>query len=93
MKFAAPRRIGPVTVKAPLESRSRSLAKGATWRVVATLTTVAIAWLVTGEPSTALAIGGIEVVAKIVVYYLHERCWAHVRFGTRLGSLSASGQS
>ena len=93
MKFAAPRRSGTATVRAPLESRSRSLAKGATWRVVATLTTVAIAWLVTGEPSTALAIGGIEVIAKIVVYYLHERCWAYVRFGMRLGSLSASGES
>jgi uncharacterized membrane protein len=67
-----------MTTEAPQvfkDSRTRSLLKGLTWRVVATATTVAIAWSVTGDTVIALEIGAIEVVAKILVYYLHERAW------------------
>ena len=64
-----------------LESRTRSLLKGITWRILATLTTIAIAWLITGDVSAALQIGFIEVFAKIAIYYLHERAWAHVKMG------------
>lgn len=61
-----------------VESRKRSLAKGITWRVVATTTTVVIAYLITGEVDAALQIGFFEVFAKIAIYYLHERAWARV---------------
>ena len=61
-----------------VESRKRSLAKGVTWRVVATSTTVTIAYMITGEVDAALQIGFIEVFAKIAIYYLHERAWARV---------------
>ena len=64
-----------------LESRARSLLKGLTWRVLATLTTIAIAWFITGDVAAALQIGFIEVFAKILIYYLHERAWAHARMG------------
>ena len=57
------------------DSRTRSLLKGLTWRVIATATTIAIAWAITHDTQIALQIGAIEVVAKIVVYYLHERAW------------------
>lgn len=68
---------------ASFESRSRSLVKGLTWRVVATLTTILIAWWITGEVETALQIGFIEVFAKIAIYYIHERAWVHIRLGQR----------
>jgi uncharacterized membrane protein len=57
------------------DSRTRSLLKGLTWRVVATTTTIVIVWALTGDTRIALQIGAIEVVAKIIVYYLHERAW------------------
>ena len=57
------------------ESRRRSLLKAVSWRVLATATTVLIAWAVYRDIKPALAIGGIEFVAKFVVYYLHERAW------------------
>lgn len=57
------------------DSRTRSLLKGLTWRVVATATTIAIVWAITGDTQVAIQIGAVEVVAKIVVYYLHERAW------------------
>jgi uncharacterized membrane protein len=64
-----------------MESRTRSLIKGLTWRLIATLTTISIAWLIIGDVSAALQIGLIEVFAKIAIYYLHERAWAHVTLG------------
>ena len=64
------------------ESHLRSVLKGLTWRVVATTTTVAIAYFVTGMVAVALQIGAIEVVAKIAVYYAHERAWQLVPRGT-----------
>lgn len=57
---------------------SRSAMKSLTWRIVASLTTMAIAWIVTGSIDFALSIGGIEVVAKLLIYYLHERIWDSV---------------
>lgn len=57
------------------DSHLRSITKALTYRVVGTLATSAIAYLVTGSPQTAVAIGMIDPVVKTVVYYLHERAW------------------
>ncbi len=57
------------------ESHLRSLLKGLTWRLVATGTTVLIAYWILDDVKLALEIGAVEVVAKIFVYYLHERAW------------------
>jgi uncharacterized membrane protein len=51
------------------------LAKALSWRVVATLTTGIIAYLVTGKLEAAALIGGIEYLVKFVIYYAHERAW------------------
>lgn len=64
------------------ESRLRSALKAFTWRVVATSTTMVIAFLVVGEITLALAIGGIEFFVKFIIYYLHERAWQTVPRGT-----------
>ncbi len=63
------------------ESHVRSLLKGLTWRVLATGTTMLIAWGTTGDVSLALKIGGIEFFAKFFVYYFHERAWLAVPHG------------
>lgn len=49
--------------------------KTITWRVIATLTTFIIAWIISGDIKTGLAIGGFEFFAKIILYYLHEKVW------------------
>lgn len=64
------------------ESHIRSILKGLTWRVLATLTTIVIAYLVSGEVSKALTIGGIEFFVKFAIYYGHERAWQMVPRGT-----------
>lgn len=65
----------------PKESHIRSIIKGVTWRVIATTTTIVIAYIITGEVRDALKIGGIEFVGKVFIYYLHERIWQMVPRG------------
>ena len=64
------------------ESHLRSLLKGFTWRIVATTTTITIAYFITGEIGDALKIGAIEFVGKILIYYFHERAWQMAPRGT-----------
>ena len=64
------------------ESRLRSLIKGITWRILATATTIIIAFIITGKVDFALKIGFFEFLAKLVIYYLHERAWQRVPLGT-----------
>ena len=66
------------------ETRLRSLLKAFSWRIVATLTTALIAYGITGEIETALAIGGIEFFLKFAIYYAHERAWLWVPVKVRI---------
>ena len=60
----------------------RHLAKAVTWRVTGTLDTMLIGWLITGSIEVGALIGGIEVLTKTVLYYVHERVWyKHIKFG------------
>ncbi len=64
------------------ETHIRSILKGMSWRILASATTIGIAYSITGDTSIALGIGGIEAVLKIFFYYLHERAWQLVPRGT-----------
>jgi len=72
----------------PVESRSRTVAKAVSWRIVATITSMTIVYLLTKEPLVTLGFGVIEVIAKMAFYYLHERVWHKVRWGTKRHPLS-----
>lgn len=65
------------------EGARRSGAKTATWRVTASLDTMLLALLFTGNIGTAISIGGLEVITKLFLYYFHERAWARVSWGTQ----------
>ena len=62
-------------------SIKRHLLKTITWRVVGTLDTVALGWIVTGNPVIGLEIGLLELITKMVLYFLHERAWYKINFG------------
>ena len=71
------------------ESHARSLIKGVSWRIVATIDTIAVVAIVTsfhGKMSLdhAIKIGIYEFLIKYVVYYLHERIWENIRSGDGL---------
>ena len=60
------------------ESHLRSILKGFSWRIVATSTTIIVSYIVLHDISVALEIGSIEFIAKIIVYYIHERIWLKI---------------
>ncbi len=64
-----------------LESRKRHLAKTVTWRLVGTLDTMFLAWIISGDPLIGLKVGFAEVLTKMLLYYLHERAWYRINFG------------
>jgi uncharacterized membrane protein len=63
------------------DAHLRSLIKGVSWRATGSMDTTVISLLVTGHSGSAFRIGGIEVITKITLYYLHERLWAGIRWG------------
>ncbi len=64
------------------DQRQRSLLKAISWRATGTIDTVIVSLLVSGRLKVALSIGFVELFTKVALYYLHERVWAKVRFGT-----------
>jgi uncharacterized membrane protein len=67
--------------KSTVETHSRTVMKTVSWRVVATLTTGIIVYILSGDPFLSLGVIGVEVVAKILFYYLHERVWNMIACG------------
>ncbi len=57
------------------ETRRRSVSKAASWRMLATLDTILLAFIFTGSVGAALSIGGFEMLTKMTLYYVHERAW------------------
>lgn len=65
------------------ETKARSVAKTVSWRFWATATTVVLVLIFVGKPGIALAVGGTEVIVKLIVYYFHERAWNKIKFGRK----------
>ncbi len=59
----------------------RSVLKTVSWRIVGTLDTVFISWLITGKLALAFSIGTIELVTKMFLYFFHERIWERIKWG------------
>ena len=62
-------------------SKKRHIAKTFTWRLLATATTITLAWIISGDPMIGLQVGGWEFFIKMFLYYLHERVWYKINFG------------
>ena len=63
-------------------TKTRSLIKSISWRVVGTLDTMLLGWLVSGDPMIGLKVGMLELFTKMILYYFHERTWLQSKFGT-----------
>ena len=64
-------------------TKFRSLLKTISWRIVGTLDTMALGWIITGSPIMGLKIGALELFTKFILYYIHERIWLRSKFGTK----------
>jgi len=56
-------------------SYKRHILKTISWRIVGTLDTMILSAIITGSWELGLAVGGMEVITKMVLYFLHERAW------------------
>lgn len=63
------------------EKPLRSIVKSLSWRLIGTLDTVLISWLITGELTLAFSIGSVELVTKMILYFFHERIWNNIKWG------------
>ncbi len=70
-------------------SRTRSLIKSVSWRVVGSADTFILSMIVTGNAKYAVSIATAEAMTKVVLYYAHERVWRRVKWG-RLEDPAAS---
>jgi len=66
-----------------MDKRVRSLSKAISWRIVATSTTILLVFIFTGSLLLSAGVGSLELIIKLVVYYLHERIWNMSDFGRK----------
>lgn len=64
-----------------IDTHSRSIAKGISWRFIATGTTMTLVYIATGDLSLVAHIGIADLIIKLSFYYGHERVWGRVRWG------------
>jgi len=56
-------------------SYKRHILKTFSWRAIGTLDTMILSGIITGSWGLGLTIGGVELVTKTILYFLHERVW------------------
>jgi len=61
----------------------RHIAKTISWRVLGTLDTIILSYVVTGNIRLATTIGGFEIFTKMILYFIHERIWYKIPFGVK----------
>ncbi len=64
-----------------MESHRRSIAKALSWRVLATLITTALVYLLTGKGEFAAKVGLADTLIKFTIYIAHERVWNRIPYG------------
>lgn len=63
--------------------KKRSIVKGISWRFFATIDTFLISLLFFKKISIALPLAITEIFSKLLLYYLHERCWNLIKWGRK----------
>ena len=53
----------------------RHILKTITWRIIGSLDTLLLSWFISGDLSIGIQVGILEVVTKMILYYVHERLW------------------
>jgi uncharacterized membrane protein len=65
-----------------MDTRSRSIAKAFSYRVAGSATTGLLVFILGGHNlALSAGAGGLDVVLKIGLYFLHERLWNHIDIG------------
>lgn len=70
-------------VKAPKhhEHSYRSLAKTISYRVIISIELFIVTYTLTGSLDSAIQLTGWTALVSTIIYYFHERVWAHIAWG------------
>ncbi|MEN8836191.1 MAG: DUF2061 domain-containing protein [Polaribacter sp.] len=63
------------------EKPIRSVIKALSWRVVGTLDTLIVSYILTSEIALATSIASIDFITKLILYFFHERIWNTIKWG------------
>jgi uncharacterized membrane protein len=63
------------------EKPLRSVLKALSWRVIGTLDTLVVSYLLTGKIGLASSIASIDFLTKLLLYFFHERIWNKINWG------------
>ncbi len=61
------------------DNKKKSLWKTASYRISSSFLTVLIVFIITKKINISLGVGAIDVIAKSIWYYSHERLWEHLK--------------
>jgi uncharacterized membrane protein len=64
-----------------IESHARSFAKAVSYRVLGSAATALVVYFFSGNMPLSASVGGLDMVIKIALYFLHERIWNYIPFG------------
>ena len=64
-------------------TKSRSFVKALSYRIWGTLSSVAVAYVITKNASLCITIALWETVVKVFIYYAHERVWNYIQWGRK----------
>jgi len=60
----------------------RTIMKTVSWRIIATLTTMILVFIYTGNLAITFGVGFFDFLSKFIIYYGHERIWNNIKWGT-----------
>ena len=63
------------------EKPVRSIAKALSWRVVGTIDTLVVSYILSGEIVLAASIASVDFLTKLMLYFFHERIWNKIKWG------------
>ncbi|MEM9143197.1 MAG: DUF2061 domain-containing protein [Bacteroidota bacterium] len=63
------------------EKPIRSVAKAISWRVIGTLDTLLVSYILTGKVALAASIASVDFITKMFLYFFHERIWNKIGWG------------
>ncbi len=64
-------------------TRARSFVKALSYRIWGTLSSVAVAYVITKNAVLSITIAFWETVVKVFIYYAHERGWNYIQWGRK----------
>ncbi len=64
-----------------MDSKTRSLVKTVSWRIIALTTAFLISWIITSDLILSVQISIALNLLNMVLYYIHERTWNKIGWG------------